>query len=71
MTEREQKLFDSLLEAEELYPHKDFKVSPGGRKGKIMDLEDFRTSFAGFCERRGLWIFMRSFTRIISKLIRR
>ena len=56
MTEREQKLFDSLLGAEELYPHKDFKVSPGGRKGKIMDLEDFKTSFTEFCERKGLSI---------------
>lgn len=54
MTEREQKLFDSLLGAEELYPHKDFKVSLGGRKGKIMDLEEFETSFAEFCERKGL-----------------
>lgn len=56
MTDREQKLFDSLLGAEELYPHRDFKVSPGGRKGKIMDLEDFKTSFAEFCEKRGLGI---------------
>lgn len=57
MTEREQKLLDSLLGADNLYPNKDFKVSPKGRKGKIMDLEDFKTSFAEFCEKRGLDIY--------------
>lgn len=57
MTEREQKLFDSLLGADKILLNKEFKVSPGGRKGKIMDLESFKTSFAEFCERKGMSIY--------------
>lgn len=57
MTDREQKLFDSLLKADKLLLNKDFKVSPGGRKGKIMDLEAFKTSFSEFCERKGMDIY--------------
>lgn len=57
MTDREQKLFDSLLGADKLLLNKDFKVSPGGRKGKIMDLGAFETSFSEFCEKRGMDIY--------------
>ena len=57
MTEREQKLFDSLLKENKLLLNKDFKVSPGGRKGKIMDLEAFKTSFSEFCERKEMDIY--------------
>lgn len=54
MTEREQKLFDSLLEENKLFLHKDFKVNQRRRKGKIMSLEDFDISFNEFGERRGM-----------------
>jgi hypothetical protein len=54
MTEREQKLFDSLIKENKLFLHKDFKVNQKRRKGKIMSLEEFEISFNEFCERRGM-----------------
>ena len=54
MTDREQKLFDSLIGENKLFLYKDFKVNQRRRKGKIMSLKDFEISFNEFCERSGM-----------------
>ena len=51
MTDKEKILFDLVVNTDPIYLNEGFKVSPG-RKGKIMDLENFETDFESFCEER-------------------
>ena len=51
MTEREIKLLEKVKNTSPIYLYQDFNVNPG-RKGKIMDIDDFTSLWEEFCEKR-------------------
>ena len=51
MTEREIELLEKVKNTTSIYLYQDFKVNPG-RKGKIMDIDDFTDLWEEFCEKR-------------------
>jgi hypothetical protein len=53
MTEREQKLFDTIDNTASIVLHRDHKVAEGGRKGLVESLSDFYDKIKNLAEKTG------------------